>query len=154
MAKPKLSILKPAVGVALKAAGVQAPSSQAQTIWNWLKDHPRSTASDVQAGTGISAASASSVLAKMRDQGSAAGIKEWSEHSRRTKAYYTALGKAYLVIPARKPTRKALAQAAPAEVVLPAQLSADDLIKQLNVVQAHEMYLRLKAMFASASVHS
>ena len=149
MAKPKLSILKPAVGVALKAAGVKAPISQGQTIYAWLKDHPRSTASDVEAGTGISSASAAAVLAKLRDQGLAAGNKEWSEHSRRYKIYYAALGKGYVTMAARKPARKTLAEAAPAEVVPPAQLGADDLLKQLNVVQTHEMYLRLKAMFES-----
>lgn len=137
--------------------------TQARIIWDWLVDHPSSTAREVAEGTGIAFASGHRVLSVLFAKGNLSRAQHNGLYA------YTTVGTAYPVITREEALQRAwaarraagakkkhkasrIAKAPSAKVVpikpeAPKASGVESILNSLNVVQARELLNRLKQLF-------
>lgn len=140
---------------ALKTAGVALPS-QSSRLWQWIKDHPRTTATNATKALGLTMSAGSSLASQMEARGMLTSTSEYSKPAKRFVKYYTAVGQTYEPKPWPKSKKKTKPVAAtphvvhaphPGDTPLPTVSKVDTIVDGLTVRDARELYLKLKEMF-------
>ena len=118
-------------------------------IWQWLKDNGPHTCVEVGIALDVKP-SASTLLSQMAARKMVAGVKKYSEHSRREVTYYSAIGRVYVALPLPKKEKKTIPQSTEVVVldqILPKKSKVEEMLDTLSVVDAFDLYKRLDLMF-------
>ena len=133
------------MSTAIKEAGISIPANK--RIWMWLKDQGPHTAMEAGKALGLSEASSSANLSGLLQRRMVEGVKKYQEHSKRGVTYYAAIGREFQLLPLPKPKSVKERPMVIVEPSKPKKSTVDELLDNMSVVEAFEVYKRLSLMF-------